>query len=164
MEARSCRSTSQSRLLIGANKEEGYSLDNDFGERTLKTWPRLLNSFVPSPELVPLYEAAYGIPKADEDVRPIMTEHLSGIVFHYPIERAVNTLIQVKQAREDAFALKRYHFKIPTQATTKDYPNSGSMHGAELLILFNPLMNENVFTSSERAAATGGPKTIIALG
>ncbi|KAF9123055.1 hypothetical protein BG015_005413, partial [Linnemannia schmuckeri] len=116
-------------VLIGANREEGYSLDDDFGERTLKTWPQLLSSFVPSPELVPLYEAAYGVPQADEDVSRIMAKHLGDIVFHYPIERTVNALIQVKQAREDAFTLERYHFDIPTQATIKDHPNSGSMHG-----------------------------------
>ncbi|KAH7057998.1 Alpha/Beta hydrolase protein [Linnemannia elongata] len=92
-------------VLIGANKEEGYSLDNDFGERTLKTWPHLLNSFVPSPELVPLYEVAYGAPQ------------------------------------------------IPTQATLNSHPSSGSMHGGELLFLFNPPMNETVFTPSELSAA-----------
>ncbi|KAK5827693.1 Alpha/Beta hydrolase protein [Linnemannia elongata] len=140
-------------VLIGANKEEGYSLDNDFGERTLKTWPHLLNSFVPSPELVPLYEVAYGTPQVDEDVSKIMAEHLGDIVFHYPIERAVDALIQVKQARGDAFSLERYHFEIPTQATLNSHPSSGSMHGGELLFLFNPPMNETVFTPSELSAA-----------
>lgn len=140
-------------VLIGANREEGYGLDNDFGERTLKTWPHLLNSFVPSPELVPLYEAAYGTPKKDEDLSTIMAEHLGDIVFHYPIERAVNALVKVKQARGDAFSLERYHFEIQTQATLDSYPNSGSMHGGELLFLFNPPMNETVFTPSELSAA-----------
>ncbi|KAF9313001.1 hypothetical protein BGZ91_006390 [Linnemannia elongata] len=107
-------------VLIGANKEEGYSLDNDFGERTLKTWPHLLNSFVPSPVLVPSYEVAYGTPQ---------------------------------QARGDAFSLERYYFEIPTQATLNSHPSSGSMHGGELLFLFNPPMNEAVFTPSELSAA-----------
>ncbi|KAG0286919.1 hypothetical protein BGZ96_009077 [Linnemannia gamsii] len=150
-------------VLIGANKDEGYGLDNDFGERTLKTWPHLLDSFVASPELVPLYEAAYGVPQADEDVSRIMAEHLGNIVFHYPIERAVNALVQVKQARGDAFSLERYHFDIPTQATVKDYPRSGSMHGGELLYVFNPPMNETVFTPAELDAAHEVQKRWIAF-
>ena len=150
-------------VLIGASKEEGYSLDNDFGERTLKTWPCMLNSFVSSPELVPLYEAAYGTPQVDEDVSRIMAEHLGDIVFHYPIERALNALVQVKQARGDAFSLERYHFEIPTQATLNTHPSSGSMHGGELLFLFNPPMNETVFTPSELSAALKVQKRWIAF-
>ncbi|KAG0370698.1 hypothetical protein BGX24_001941 [Mortierella sp. AD032] len=144
-------------VLIGANKDEGYSLDADFGECNLKTWSRLINSFVPSPELVPLYEAAYGVPKTDEDVRRIMTEHLGDIVFHYPIERAVDALVQVKKTRGEGeghpFSLERYHFEIATQETLKDHPLSGSMHGGELLYVFNPPMNEQIFTNKELAAA-----------
>lgn len=150
-------------VLIGANKEEGYSLDNDFGERNLKTWPHLLNSFVELPVLVPLYEAAYGVPQADENVSRIMAEHLGNIVFHYPVERAVNALVQVKQARGDTFSLERYHFEIPTQATVKDYPRSGSMHGGELLYVFNPPMNESVFTPAEVDAAHEVQKRWIAF-
>ncbi|KAK3848429.1 MAG: Alpha/Beta hydrolase protein [Linnemannia gamsii] len=135
-------------VLIGANKDEGYSLDADFGECNLKTWSRLINSFVPSPELVPLYEAAYGVPRTDEDVRRIMTEHLGDIVFHYPIERAVDALVQVKK-REEKERVIRSHWR----ETLKDHPLSGSMHGGELLYVFNPPMNEQIFTNKELAAA-----------
>ncbi|KAF9142676.1 hypothetical protein BGX30_002424 [Mortierella sp. GBA39] len=150
-------------VLIGANKEEGYGLDSDFGERTLKTWLRLLNSFVPFPELVHLYEAACGIPQVDEDVSRVMAEHLGDTVFHYLIERAVNALVQVKQARGDEFSLERYHLEIPTQATLNSHPNPGSMHGGELLFLFNPPMNETVFIPSELSAALEVQKRRIAF-
>ncbi|KAF9922987.1 hypothetical protein FBU30_006890 [Linnemannia zychae] len=143
-------------VLIGANTNEGYGLDRDFGVNNLKTWPKLLPTFLPSPEFVPLYEAAYGIPEKDEDVNKILSEHLGDTVFYYHIERAVNSLVQVKKTRKELhreFTVERYHFDLATEATVKDHPRSGAMHGGELLYIFNPPMNEQVFTPSELAAA-----------
>ncbi|KAF9087378.1 hypothetical protein BGX23_008165 [Mortierella sp. AD031] len=140
-------------VMIGANKNEGYGIDADYEERNLKTWPKLLDLFATDPEFVPLFEAAYGIPRTDEEVVETIAEYPEDVIFNYPTERAVSALVQMSKARKERFRLERYHFDIETEETSKVHPNAGAMHDGELLFIFNPPMAEDKFTKSELAAA-----------
>ncbi|KAK5827692.1 Alpha/Beta hydrolase protein [Linnemannia elongata] len=150
-------------VMIGANKNEGFGIDISFGERNLKTWPGLLNAFAPTPHLKTLFKAAYGSPETDEDVVKIVAEYPGDLVFQYPIERAFNALVQVSKAREGKFHLERYHFDLEIEQSSLAMPGCGSIHGGELLYVFDPPMNDDAFTEAERAAAREVQKRWIAF-
>ncbi|KAF8927397.1 hypothetical protein BGZ47_002167 [Haplosporangium gracile] len=150
-------------VMIGANKHEGFGVDASFGERNLMTWPRLFKSFAPTPYLEALFKAAYGSPETDEDVIKIVAEYPGDLIFQYPIERAFSALLQVSKAREGKFHLERYHFDLETEQLSLAMPGCGSIHGGELLYIFDPPMNDDVVTESERAAAREVQKRWIAF-
>lgn len=150
-------------VMIGANKHEGFGIDASFGERSLKTWPELLKAFAPTPRLETLFKSAYGSPETDEDVIKIVAEYPGDLIFQYPIERAVNALLQVSKARGDKFRLERYHFDLEIEQSSLAMPGCGSIHGGELLYVFDPPMNKDVFTETERAAAKEVQKRWIAF-
>ena len=125
-------------FTIGANKHEGFGVDASFSERNLKTWPGLFDAFAPTPHLKTLFKDAYGSPETDEDVVKIVMEHPGDLIFHYPIELAFNTLGQVSKAREGKFHLERYHFDIEIEQSSLAMAGCGSIHGGELLYVFDP--------------------------
>ncbi|KAF9085878.1 hypothetical protein BGX29_001702, partial [Mortierella sp. GBA35] len=150
-------------VMIGANKDEGFGFDASFGERNLTTWSTLLKTFAPAPHLEVLFKSAYGVPKTDEDVLKIVAQYPGDLIFQYPIERAVNALIEVCKDRDGRFRLERYHFDVETEQSSLVMPGCGSIHGGELLFVFGPPMTEDVLNKSELAASLEAQKRWIAF-
>ncbi|KAG0370700.1 hypothetical protein BGX24_001943 [Mortierella sp. AD032] len=150
-------------VMIGSNKNEGFGISASFGELSLKTWPGLLKAIAPTPQFETLFKSAYGDPKTDKDVTKIVDCYPGDLIFQVPIERAVDALLEVKKSRQEPFRLERYHFDLEIGSTTRALPGCGSIHGGELLYVFDPPMNEDVLTATERAAAKEVQKRWIAF-
>lgn len=150
-------------VLIGANKDEGFTFAMAFGDRNLTTWPQLVNKFAPSPQLLPLFESVYGVPKTDEDVVKIAADYIGDLIFQYPNEQVVDALVQLSKEREGKFKLERYHFDVETAKISALFPGCGSIHGSELLFVFNPPMSAAVLSESELAVAEEIQKRWIAF-
>ncbi|KAF9087377.1 hypothetical protein BGX23_008164 [Mortierella sp. AD031] len=150
-------------VLIGTNKDEGFSFAMAFGDRNLATWPDLVKKFAPTPQLIPLFESAYGVPKTDEDVVSIVAEYTGDLLFQYPNEQVVDAFVELGKARKGTFKLERYHFDVETEKISQLFPGCGSIHGAELLFVFNPPMAEAVLSESEQALAREFQKRWIAF-
>ncbi|KAF8946253.1 hypothetical protein BGZ47_001002 [Haplosporangium gracile] len=150
-------------VLIGTNKDEGFSFAMAFGDRNLITWPQLVSKFAPSPQLLPLFESVYGTPKTDEDVVKIAADYTGDIIFQYPNEQVVDALVQLSKEREGKFKLNRYHFDVETAKISALLPGCGSMHGSELLFVFNPPMSAAILSETELAVAEEMQKRWIAF-
>ncbi|KAF9117889.1 hypothetical protein BGW39_001686 [Mortierella sp. 14UC] len=150
-------------VMIGANNDEGFGVSASLGDLSLKTWPGLFKAFAPTPELETLFNAAYGVPKKDEDITKILNVYFGDLIFLYPIERTLDALVEVAKSRQEQFRLERYHFDLEIEKTTQALPGCGSIHGGELLYVFDPPMNEDVLTATERAAAQEVQKRWIAF-
>ncbi|KAK3848401.1 MAG: Alpha/Beta hydrolase protein [Linnemannia gamsii] len=140
-------------VLIGTNKDEGFTFAMAFGYRNLTTWPGLVQKFAPSPQLLSLFDSIYGVPKTDEDVVKIAADYAGDLIFQYPNEQVVNTLLALSKSREGKFKLERYHYDVETTKISELFPGCGSIHGAELLFVFNPPMAETILTKSELTVA-----------
>ncbi|KAG0372395.1 hypothetical protein BGX24_000311 [Mortierella sp. AD032] len=140
-------------VLIGTNKDEGFTFAMAFGDRNLTTWPGLVQKFAPSPQLLPLFDSIYGVPKTDEDVAKISADYAGDLIFQYPNEQVVDTLLALSKSREGKFKLERYHYDVETTKISELFPGCGSIHGAELLFVFNPPMAETILTKSELVVA-----------
>ncbi|KAF9906355.1 hypothetical protein EC991_000758 [Linnemannia zychae] len=150
-------------VLIGANKDEGFTFAMGFGDRNLTTWPGLVQKFAPSPQLLPLFETIYGVPKTDEDVVKISTNYVGDLIFQYPNEQVVDTLVELSRARQGKLKLERYHFDVETTKFNEVFPGCGSVHGSELLYVFNPPISEVLLTEPERVVAQEMQKRWIAF-
>ncbi|KAG0279749.1 hypothetical protein BGZ95_000348 [Linnemannia exigua] len=140
-------------VLIGTNKDEGFTFAMAFGDRNMSTWPGLVQKFAPSPQLLPLFDSIYGVPKTDEDVVKIAAEYAGDLIFQYPNEQVVDALVALGKSHEGKFKLERYHFDVETTKISELFPGCGSIHGAELLFVFNPPMTDAILTKSELAVA-----------
>ncbi|KAF9922986.1 hypothetical protein FBU30_006889 [Linnemannia zychae] len=151
-------------IMIGSNENEGFGMDTVLGKRNMTTWPTLLKSFAPTPELKGLFKAAYGSPTTDDEVVKTVTRYYGDLVFQYPIERTVEALVNIRKKRgPEKFHLERYHFDIETEITNEAYPNCGSIHGGELLYVFGPSMTDDIFTEDEQDAIEQIQKRWIAF-
>lgn len=150
-------------VLIGTNKDEGFTFAMAFGDRNLTTWPQLVNKFAPSPQLLPLFESVYGAPKTDEDVAKIVADYAGDLIFQYPNEQIVDALVQLSKEREGKLKLERYHFDVETAKINTLFPGCGSIHGIELLFVFNPPMSAAILSESEIVVAEEMQKRWIAF-
>jgi para-nitrobenzyl esterase len=140
-------------VLIGANKDEGFTYAMAFGDCSLTNWPQLVSKFAASPQLLPLFESAYGVPKTDEDVVKIAAAYVGDLIFQYPKEQTVDAFVQLSKEREGKFKLERYHFDVELAKFNALFPGCGSIHGTELLFVFNPPMSTAVLSEPELAVA-----------
>ncbi|KAG0051510.1 hypothetical protein BGZ89_003514 [Linnemannia elongata] len=150
-------------VLIGTNKDEGFSFAMAFGDRNMSTWPQLVSKFAPSPQLLPLFESAYGVPKTDGDVVKIAADYAGDLIFQYPNEQVVDALVQLSKEREGNFKLERYHFDVETAKFSALFPGCGSIHGGELLFVFNPPMAAAILSEMELSVAEEIQKRWIAF-
>ncbi|KAF9541825.1 hypothetical protein EC957_002660 [Mortierella hygrophila] len=150
-------------VLIGTNKDEGFSFAMAYGDRNMTTWSQLVSKFAPSPQLLPLFESVYGVPKTDEDVVKIAADYAGDLIFQYPNEQVVDTLVQLSKEQEGKFKLERYHYDVETTKISALFPGCGSIHGAELLFVFNPPMSVAVLSETELAVAEEMQKRWIAF-
>ncbi|KAG0206104.1 hypothetical protein BGX33_007577 [Mortierella sp. NVP41] len=136
-------------IMIGATRDEGSAFALAFGEPKLSRYPDIVQQFVPVPDLVPLFKSVYGVPKSDEDILQFLTEFIGDMIFQYPIEQIVNTLLELKKDRGDGFQLVRYHYNVGLTKMQEIDPRLGAMHAGELPIIFGPPLSELALTESE---------------
>ncbi|KAF9102057.1 hypothetical protein BGX29_004980 [Mortierella sp. GBA35] len=137
-------------IMIGSTRDEG-SFALFLGEAKLSAYPGFVQMFVPDPELVPLFESAYGIPKSDEEVAKLLTAFVGDMQFQYPIAQTIDTLLELKKARGDDFQFVQYHYDVELSKMREMAPGMGAMHAGELPVIFGPPFSEQVFTRSEMA-------------
>ncbi|KAF9922985.1 hypothetical protein FBU30_006888 [Linnemannia zychae] len=136
-------------VLIGTNKDEGFSFAMAFGDRNLTTWPALTKRFAPSPQLLSLFESVYGVPKTDDDVVKIIADCTGDLLFQYPAVQTVDTFVKLSKEREGKFKLMQYHFDVETGKIDALFPGCGSIHGVELLYVFSPPLSKFLLSETE---------------
>ncbi|KAG0287432.1 hypothetical protein BGZ97_007098, partial [Linnemannia gamsii] len=136
-------------IMIGSDRDEGSAFGLTF-EATLSAYPGIVKHFVPIQELVPLFQTAYGIPQSDAEVRELLDELIGDMLFQYPIEQVVETLLEIRKIRgADNFQLVRYHYNVELNLFRKLIPSLKAFHAGELPIIFGPPLSELVLTESE---------------
>lgn len=136
-------------IMIGSTRDEGTAFALSF-EAKLSAYPELVKHFVPIPDLVPLFQTAYGIPQSDAEVRTLLDEYIGDMLFQYPIERVVETLLEIRKSRGAGdLQLVRYHYNVELNRIQELFPGLKSMHAGELPIIFGPPFSKLVLTESE---------------
>ncbi|KAF8946337.1 hypothetical protein BGZ47_000816 [Haplosporangium gracile] len=138
-------------IMIGSTRDEGTAFALAFPEAKISGYPAIVQQFVPIPQLVPLFQLAYGIPQSDTEVRKLLDEFIGDMFFQYPIEQIANTLLEVQKIRggPDNFQLLRYHYNVALNRIRELFPSLNAIHAGELPIIFGPPLSELVLTESE---------------
>ena len=150
-------------IMIGTSRDEGTVFAPAFGAANLASHPEVVSMFAPSPQLVSLFKLAYGTPETDADAGRILTDVVGDLLFLYPAQQIVDTLVELKKARGSDFNLVRYHYDVELSKMQEMAPGLGAMHGGEVPIIFGPPFSETVFTDSEIALSTEIQKRWIAF-
>ncbi|KAF9130749.1 hypothetical protein BGW39_002706 [Mortierella sp. 14UC] len=150
-------------IMIGTNKDEGTAFAAAFGAPSLAAFPELVKKFAPSPQLIPLFESIYGVPQSDEDVGRILAAVVGDLIFQYPTQQVVDTLVEHKNSRGDDLTLVRYHYDVGLSKMEEIVPGLGAMHAGELPIIFGPPFSETVLNEPELALSTEIQKRWIAF-
>ncbi|KAF8937526.1 Alpha/Beta hydrolase protein [Dissophora ornata] len=149
-------------VMIGANKDEGSAFAKIYGDRNMQTWPNLYKKLVPNPKLAPVFEAAYGVPKTDEDVVHLMAQFTGDFMFLYPTQTLYKTFQELAKTRQ-GFKVTQYQFDVSMQRMEELVPGLGAMHAGELPFVFSPPAVEKVLTSEELALGKEMQKKWIAF-
>ena len=138
-------------IMIGSTRDEGTAFALAFGEAKVSGYPAIIQQFVPIPDLVPLFQSAYGIPQTDSEVRKFLDEFVGDMIFQYPIEQVATTLLDLQKLRggPQQFQLLRYHYNVALNRIQELFPSLNAMHAGELPIIFGPPLSELVLTESE---------------
>lgn len=150
-------------VLIGDNKDEGSLFAMIIPKRTKAAWPEVLKRLVTSPELLPEFEAAYGVPETDQDVGKIAAQFLGDSLVFYPNFRVTQTLQTLQTQKPGRFQIERYHFDAEIQKLNQLIPGLGAMHGIELPYAFGPPSLETVLTEQELELSRQLQKVWIAV-
>ncbi|KAK3848424.1 MAG: Alpha/Beta hydrolase protein [Linnemannia gamsii] len=153
-------------IMVGTNKDEGTAFAASFGIPKLANYSEIAKNFAPSPELIPLFESAYGTPESDQDVAKILATVVGDLVFQYPAQLLVDTLIQLQKSRsgsDNKLTLVRYYYDVTLTRMEEIEPGLGAMHAAELPLIFRPPFSDTVLTESELAFSTEVQKRWIAF-
>jgi para-nitrobenzyl esterase len=150
-------------IMLGTNKDEGTAFATIFGEAKAASFPELVKKFVPSPQLIPLFESIYGVPQSDADAFRILAELVGDLVFQHPTQQIADTLLELKKTRGEDFRLERYHYDVALNKMEEVVPGLGAMHAGELPIIFGPPFSDTVLTESELALSTKIQKRWIAF-
>lgn len=137
--------------MIGSTRDEGTAFALAFGETKVSGYPAIIQQFVPIPDLVPLFQSAYGISQTDTEVRKLLDEFIGDMVFQYPIEQVATTLLDLQKLRggPQHFQLLRYHYNVALNRIQELFPSLNAMHAGELPFIFGPPLSELVLTESE---------------
>ncbi|KAF9120643.1 hypothetical protein BGW39_011202 [Mortierella sp. 14UC] len=139
-------------IMIGATRDEGSAFGLGFGEpKVAAAYPGIVEKFAPDPKLVPLFQSVYGIPETDADVFKLLNESIGDMIFHYPIEQIVDTLVQLQMERggPKKFSLIRYHYNVELFKMRELFPELKAMHAGELPIIFGPPLSELALNEDE---------------
>ncbi|KAG0286920.1 hypothetical protein BGZ96_009078 [Linnemannia gamsii] len=136
-------------IMIGSNRDEGSAFAVSF-EAKLSAYPDIVKHFVPIPDLVPLFQTAYGVPQSDAEVRTLLDECIGDMLFQYPIEQVVETLLEIRKTRGAGdLQLVRYHYNVELNRVQELFPGLKSLHAGELPIIFGPPFSKLVLTELE---------------
>ncbi|GJJ69342.1 hypothetical protein EMPS_01688 [Entomortierella parvispora] len=136
-------------VLIGDNKDEGSLFAMIIPQRTRAAWPGIVKRLVPSTELLPAFEAAYGNPETDEEVSKLVAQFLGDSMTFLPNYRVAQTLQTLQTQKPGRFEVHHYHFDSEIQKLNQLIPGLGAMHGIELPYVFGPPCLETVLTEQE---------------
>ncbi|KAG9061229.1 Cocaine esterase [Linnemannia hyalina] len=138
-------------IMIGSTRDEGTAFALAFGEAKVSNYPAIVQQFVPFPDLVPLFQSAYGIPQTDSEFRILLDESIGDMVFQHPIELVATTLLDLQKLRggPQHFQLLRYHYNVALNRIQELLPGLNAMHAGELPIIFGPPFSDLVLTESE---------------
>ncbi|KAF9931154.1 hypothetical protein FBU30_010690 [Linnemannia zychae] len=150
-------------IMIGSNRDEGTAFAAAFGDAKLENHSALVAKFAPSPQLIPLFESIYGVPKSDQEAARILAAVVGDLVFQYPIQQIAEVLLELKKSRGDDFKLVRYHFDVELSRLKEIVPGLGAMHAGELPLIFGPPGCETFFTDSEMSLSEEMQKRWIAF-
>lgn len=137
--------------MIGSTRDEGTAFATALGETKVSRYPSIIQQFVLIPDLVPLFQSAYGIPKTDSEVRKLLDEFIGDMVFQYSIEQVATTLLDLQKLRggPQHFQLLRYQHNVTLNRIQELFPSLNAMHAGELPIMFRPPLSELVLTEPE---------------